>query len=102
MSVAGVAPRGRDAQGHARAELVAAIAETITDREDSQAQAARIFRTDQPILSQVLRGRTAHVSLDKLPEWLMALRRPVELWIGRYPNSLAILTVVLDGRNSTG
>lgn len=83
-----------------RAELVAAIAETLVDRRLSQVQAAKICRTDQPTLSKVLRGRTGSVSLDKLPGWLVALGRPVELRIGRCgPNNSATLTVAVDGRH---
>ena len=92
------APGGRDAQAHVRSELVAAIAQTITDRELSQVQAARICRTDQPTLSKVVRGRTDSVTLDRLLGWLVALGRPVELRIGLYgPTNSATLTVVLDG-----
>ena len=93
----------RDAQAHVRAALVAAITGTISDRELSQVQAARIRETDQPTLSKVLRGRTDSVSLDKLLGWLVALGRPVELRIGRYaPSNLATLTVAVDGRHSAG
>lgn len=94
--------RGRETQVHVRAELVAAVAQTIADRDLSQAQAARIRRADHPTLSKALRGRAGRVSLDKLPEWLMVLGRPVDLRIGHGPNSLAILTLVLDGRHPAG
>ena len=93
----------RDAQGHVRAALVAALAGAITDREPSQAQAAEVCRTDQPTLSKVLRGRTDSVSLDKLLGWLATLGRPVELRIGRGgPTNLATLTVAVDGRHTAG
>lgn len=92
----------RDAQVHVRAALVAAIAGTITDRDLSQVQAAKICRTDQPTLSKVLRGRTDSVSLDKLLGWLVALGRPVELRVGGpNPNNSATLTVVVDGEIRT-
>ena len=92
------ATSARDAQAHVRAVLVAAIAGTITDRELSQVQAAKICRTDQPTLSKVLRGRTGNVSLDKLLGWLVALGRPVELRIGHCgPSNSATLTVAVDG-----
>ena len=81
---------------------VTAIAGTITDRELSHVQAAKICRTDQSTLSKVLRGRTDSVSLDKLRGWLVALSRPVELRIGLCgPNNSATLTVV-DGRHPAG
>ena len=87
----------RDAQASVCAALAAAIAGTITNRELSQVQAARICRTDQPTLSEVLRGRTDSVSLDKLLGWLVALGRPVELRIGGpSPNNSATLTVAVD------
>ena len=92
-----------DAQAHACAALVSAIAVTITDRELSQLQAARICRTDQPTLSKVLRGRTDSVSLDKLLGWLVALGRPVELRIGCCGrNNSATLTEAVDGRHAAG
>lgn len=93
----------RSAQADVRTALVTAIAGTITDRNISQVQAAKICGTDQPTLSKVLRGRTESVSLDKLLRWLLALGRPVELRIGQYGSrDSATLTVAEDERNPDG
>jgi PAS domain S-box-containing protein len=68
-----------------RAQLVAALAETLRARGLTQTQAAGLCRTDQPTLSKVLSGRAGRVSIDKLMRWLAALGRSVELRVGDRP-----------------
>ena len=83
---------------HVRAAVVAAIAGTIAIRELSQVQVAKIYRTDQPTLSKVLRDRTDNVSLDKVLGWLVAFGWPVELRPSRCgSNNSTTLTVAEDG-----
>jgi PAS domain S-box-containing protein len=62
-----------------KAQLAAALAETLRGRGLTQVQAAKICGTDQPTLSKVLNGRSDRVTIDKLMRWLAALGRPAEL-----------------------
>ena len=45
----------------------------------SEVQTARLLGTDEPTLSNILRGRTASISLEKLVSWLLVLGRSVEI-----------------------
>jgi PAS domain S-box-containing protein len=74
-----------------KAQLVAALAETLRGRGLTQMQAAKICGTDQPTLSKVLNGRSDRVTIDKLMRWLAALERPLELRLAgnAAPQSLA-------------
>ena len=65
-----------------KSELIAEIKRTIELRRITQAEAARLCRTDAPTLSKVLRRRLGSVTIDKLADWLIALGRPVEIRIG--------------------
>lgn len=67
------------AELNAKSTLIDAIAETMEKRGLTQADAARICRTDQPTLSKVLRGRMESVTIDRLTSWLTALGRSVEI-----------------------
>ena len=62
-----------------KADLIAALAETLRTRGMTQVEAARLCRTDQPTLSKVLRGRLDGITIDKLTTWLAALGRSIEL-----------------------
>ena len=81
MTVSRTSPRPAPADGLAghKAQLVAALAETLKERGLTQVQAAKACGTDQPTLSKVLTGRSDRVTVDKLMRWLDALGRPVEL-----------------------
>jgi len=67
------------AELNAKSTLIDAIAETMEKRGLTQADAARMCRTDQPTLSKVLRGRMESVTIDRLTSWLTALGRSVEI-----------------------
>jgi len=68
----------------AKSALIEAIAETITRRALTQAEAAKICHADQPTLSKVLRGRMESVTIDRLASWLTALGRTVEIRVMPY------------------
>ena len=68
-----------------RAQLVAALAETLHGRGLTEAEAAKLCRTDHPTLSNVLSGRAGSLTIDTLMRWLAALGRPVELDVRRDP-----------------
>src|SRR3712207_8955587 len=80
-SVSRTLPRLAPADGLAvpKAQLVAALAQTLKERGLTQVQAAKACGTDQPTLSKVLSGRSDRVTIDKLMRWLAALGRPVAL-----------------------
>jgi PAS domain S-box-containing protein len=88
-SVSRTSPRLAPADGLAvpKAQLVAALAETLKERGLTQVQAARACGTDQPTLSKVLSGRSDRVTVDKLMRWLAALGRPVALAVAAPPDS---------------
>ncbi|HUN01149.1 MAG TPA: helix-turn-helix transcriptional regulator [Halothiobacillus sp.] len=67
-----------------KSTLITTIRETITERELTQLEAARLCGTDQPTLSKVLRGRMESVTIDKLAAWLNALGRTVEIRVRPY------------------
>ena len=72
------------AELNAKSTLIDAIADTMERRGLTQADAARLCRTDQPTLSKVLRGRMENVTLDRLTAWLTALGRTVEIHVKPY------------------
>ncbi len=73
----------------AKSVLIDAIADTLRRRELTQAQAAKLCRTDQPTLSKVLRGRMESVTIDRLASWLTALGRNVEIRVQPYRARIA-------------
>jgi predicted XRE-type DNA-binding protein len=68
----------------AKSVLIGAIADTIGRRRLTQAQAAKLCRTDQPTLSKVLRGRMESMTFDRLTAWLTALGRSVAIRVRPY------------------
>jgi predicted XRE-type DNA-binding protein len=68
-----------------KAALVVAIKDTISRRKLTQQGAAKLFGTDQPTLSKVLRGRMESVTIDRLAGWLTALGRDVEIVVKPAP-----------------
>ena len=67
----------------AKSELISAIARTIKSRRLTQAEAAKLCRTDQPTLSKVLHGRMESITIDRLAAWLRALGHSVEIKVGK-------------------
>lgn len=67
-----------------KSNLISAISETISRRKMTQAQAAKICKTDQPTLSKVLRGRVESITIDRLAGFLTALGRTVEIRVRPY------------------
>jgi predicted XRE-type DNA-binding protein len=64
--------------------LIMTIGDTITRRNLTQQEAARLCGTDQPTLAEVLRGRMESVTIEKLAAWLNALGRTVEIRVRPY------------------
>ena len=71
----------------AKAELVSKISSIIKGRHLTQAQAAEVLGATQPIVSNLLRGRLAGFSMERLMRFLNALGRDVEIVVKRRPRS---------------
>jgi predicted XRE-type DNA-binding protein len=64
-----------------KAELARRIASIVDHRHLTQAEAALVLGTTQPMVSDLLRGRLAGFSVERLIRFLNALDRDVELVI---------------------
>lgn len=67
------------AEALAKSELAAILAEAIRARRLTQAAAARVLGVDQPKVSELLRGRLARFSTERLVLLLLRLGRDVEI-----------------------
>jgi predicted XRE-type DNA-binding protein len=67
----------------AKAELVSKISSIIRGRHLTQAQAAEVLGTTQPIVSSLVRGRLDGFSLERLMRFLNALDRDVDIVVKR-------------------
>lgn len=63
----------------AKAALALRIAEAIRDRRLTQADAAALFKIDQPKISRLLRGQLSGFSTERLMHFLTLLGRDVEI-----------------------
>lgn len=71
----------------ARAELMMRVTEIIRERRLTQAQAARVLGTNQPTVSDLMRGKFNRFSLERLIGFLRALGHEVEISIRRRPEN---------------
>jgi predicted XRE-type DNA-binding protein len=71
----------------AKSELVRQIASIVGHRHLTQAQAAEILGTTQPKVSDLLRGRLAGFSMERLIRFLNALDRDVQILVSVKPRS---------------
>jgi predicted XRE-type DNA-binding protein len=63
----------------AKAELVRQISRAIASRRLTQEEAARILGTTQPKVSDLLKGRLAGFSMERIIRFLIALDRDVQI-----------------------
>ena len=75
---------GAAAEFAVKSSLIDAISETIERLKLTQKEAAELCATDQPTLSEVLRGRMESITIDRLAAWLIALGRTVEIHVRPY------------------
>ena len=68
-----------------KAQLMRRAGEIIKGRHLTQAQAAELLDTTQPIVSNLLNGRISGFSLERLVRFLTALDRDVEIVVKRRP-----------------
>ncbi|HEX2202188.1 MAG TPA: helix-turn-helix transcriptional regulator [Longimicrobium sp.] len=69
----------------ARAELMRQITTVIRDRKLSQACAAKLLDTNQPTVSDLVRGRMSKFSLSRLIAFMNALGYDVEIVVRERP-----------------
>lgn len=90
----------RDAEERlAKAELARAVRREIRQRGLTQVQAAELLGTVQPDISDLMRGKLARFSMDRLKRFLNALDMEVRIQVGRKPKDKerAGITVELVG-----
>ncbi|HEX6912055.1 MAG TPA: helix-turn-helix transcriptional regulator [Longimicrobium sp.] len=69
----------------ARAELMSRVTDIIRERRLTQARAAEILGTNQPTVSDLVRGKLSRFSLERLIAFLNALDQDVEITVRRRP-----------------
>jgi predicted XRE-type DNA-binding protein len=72
-----------------RAELHSSIVEVIKRRDYSQAQLAEKFDTDQPRISNLMRGKIASFNLETLVQYAETLGMNPQMKTNRRPAELA-------------
>jgi predicted XRE-type DNA-binding protein len=63
----------------ARAQLMSRVCSIIRERKLTQSQAARVLGTNQPTVSDLMRGKFSKFSLERLISFVMALGHNVEI-----------------------
>jgi predicted XRE-type DNA-binding protein len=69
----------------ARAQLMSRVDQIIRERKFTQAQAAKILGTNQPTVSDLMRGKFNKFSLERLIGFMMALGHNVEISVTPRP-----------------
>ena len=87
---------GEAAELTVKSSLISAIGYTLSERNLTQRDAAKLCHTDQPTLSKVLRGRMESVTIDRLASWLTALGRTVEIHVRPYDRDAATGQLVIS------
>ncbi len=83
----------------AKAALANQIASIVTHRHLTQVEAARILRTRQPKVSELLTGRLDGFSIERLIRFLNALDRDVQIIVSPKPRSRARATLKVSGKS---
>ncbi len=68
-------------EAHAKSKLAIEIFLTIKAKKLTQKEAAKIMKTDQPHVSDILRGKLSRFTIDRLLRCLLALGKDVEIKI---------------------
>lgn len=72
-------PNPEEAQ--AKSKLAIEIFLIIKAKKLTQKEAAKIMKTDQPHVSDILRGKLSHFTIDRLLRFLLALGKDIEIKI---------------------
>jgi predicted XRE-type DNA-binding protein len=78
-----------------KAGLARQISLILEERGLTQAEAARMLGTQQPKVSQLVRGALGGFSLERLIRYLNALGRDVEIVVHEQPRSQGSATVTI-------
>jgi predicted XRE-type DNA-binding protein len=82
----------------ARAQLMSRVTDIILERRLTQRRAAEILGTNQPTVSDLMRGKMSKFSLERLISFLNALDRDVEITVRhRLPDTSRVGRVVVAG-----
>ncbi|WP_420126862.1 helix-turn-helix domain-containing protein [Longimicrobium sp.] len=69
----------------ARAKLMSAVTDIIKERGLTQAQAAKVLGTNQPTVSDLMRGKFNKFSLERLIGFMTALGHDIEIRVRPRP-----------------
>lgn len=72
-------------EAFARAQLMSRVTDLIRRRRLTQARAAEILGTNQPTVSDLMRGKMSKFSLERLIAFLNALDQDVEITVRPRP-----------------
>jgi predicted XRE-type DNA-binding protein len=72
-------------EAFARAQLMSRVTEIIRARRLTQARAAKVLGTNQPTVSDLMRGKMSKFSLERLIAFLNALGQDVEISVRERP-----------------
>ncbi|HEX2078291.1 MAG TPA: helix-turn-helix transcriptional regulator [Longimicrobium sp.] len=72
-------------EAFARAQLMSRVTDLIRARRLTQAQAAKVLGTNQPTVSDLVRGKMSKFSLERLIAFLNALDQDVEITVRPRP-----------------
>jgi len=72
-------PNAEEAQ--AKSKLAIEIFLVIKAKKLTQKEAAKIMKTDQPHVSDIMRGKLSYFTIDRLLQYLVALGKDVEIKI---------------------
>lgn len=82
----------------ARAQLMSHIIDEIRERKLTQARAAELLGTNQPTISDLMRGKMSKFSLERLIAFLNALDCDVEITVHKKQPGSARGRVLVSGQ----
>lgn len=81
---------------YAKATLSLIVARTLRDRGLTHAEAAKLLGTTQPKISELVRGRLADFSMERLFRYLNALGMSVRIRVGEAERGSSPAHTVVD------
>lgn len=81
---------------HAKATLSIIVGRMIRDRGLTQAEAAKLLGTTQPKISDLMRGRLAGFSMERLFRYLNSLGMSVRIQVSEPPSAAAAASTVVE------
>lgn len=84
-------------EAFARCVLMSRVCNIIRERKLTQAQAAMVLGTNQPTVSDLMRGKMSKFSLERLIGYLTALGHNVEISVSPRPEGAEGPALVVTG-----